>query len=268
MGCGSSSNTVENQPDRNSETADTRSTRSSATRANPDTNYSPSSLAGSRPLALPSTTFKSSKPLSGDALSKERAEFWATRVTGIPDIWNYLKMACEALIEGEAETANAIIVAANIRTPRGNLAICFDERGGEYVVPEYCYSTPVAGPKGSTKAAVSSPATKSGPSSPLVIRMRVAGYQKDFTIGDTTIDGGVELNDMNTVAELKKLLSGLISGPMGKESGGPSAGEALPVDRMRLIFSGRPLNNDKQTIRALGIKDKAVVQVFPRPAPK
>jgi hypothetical protein len=37
------------------------------------------------------------------------------------------------IIIGEAETANAIIVAANIRTPRASLAICYDERGGEYV---------------------------------------------------------------------------------------------------------------------------------------
>lgn len=38
--------------------------------------------------------------MSGEQLAKERSEFWATRVTGIADVWNYLKMACEALIEG------------------------------------------------------------------------------------------------------------------------------------------------------------------------
>jgi hypothetical protein len=38
--------------------------------------------------------------MSPEELARERADFWATRVTGIPDVWNYLKMACEALIEG------------------------------------------------------------------------------------------------------------------------------------------------------------------------
>jgi hypothetical protein len=181
-------------------------------------------------------------------------------VTGIPDIWNYLKMACEALIEGEVETANAIIVAANIRTPRGNLTICYDERGGEYTVPEFCYSTPVAGPKGSTKVAAPAPAP-TGPSSPIKLRLRVAGYQKDFEIGGDK----VPYDDMKTVQDLKDTLADMINGPLGKEAGGPSAGQPLPVERMRCIFAGRPMNNDKQTLRSLNIKDNGVVQVFPRP---
>jgi len=42
-------------------------------------------------------------------------------------------MACDALLEGEAGTANAVVDAAGIRTPSGTLSICYDERGAECV---------------------------------------------------------------------------------------------------------------------------------------
>jgi hypothetical protein len=43
-------------------------------------------------------------------------------------------MASEVLLEGDAGTANAITEAAGIRTPHGDLSICYDERGAEYRV--------------------------------------------------------------------------------------------------------------------------------------
>lgn len=43
-------------------------------------------------------------------------------------------MASEVLLEGDASTANAITEAAAIRTPHGDLSICYDERGAEYRV--------------------------------------------------------------------------------------------------------------------------------------
>lgn len=110
-----------------------------------------------------------------------------------------------------------------------------------YRVPEFCYSTPVAGGKGSEKGTTPAP-TLSGPSNPLTLRLRVAGYQKDFNVGE----GGEPFDDLKTVSELKAVLSKMISGEEGKKAGGPSEGKELPVNRMRLIFAGRPMNNDKQ----------------------
>lgn len=204
--------------------------------------------------------------MSRDALEKERADFWATRVTNIQEVWNYLKMACEALLEGDAGTANAIAEAAGVRTPHGNLSVCYDERGAEYRVPEFCYSTPVADGDSPRKAvaAKQKAVSRGTPGVALSVRLRVAGWQKDFALGLGAAGGSSGLTDAHSVGELKTFLADAMK-EAGVSAGGPSAGKELPEHRMRIIYAGKTLDDNDQLLREAGVKDKAVVQVFPRP---
>lgn len=166
-------------------------------------------------------------------------------MTGNADAWNYLKMASEALLEGDAETANAIIEAASIRSPSGSLSLCYDERGNEYKVPDYCFSE--MGPF--VKAVKKIKQKSTGPPVKINIKFRVPGHAKDFPINN--------IDDTTSVGELKATLYDV----MGKRNGT----EPLPIARMRAIFAGRNLDDDK-ILRDAGIKNKCVVQIFPRPA--
>ena len=83
----------------------------------------------------------------------------------------------------------------------------------------------------------------------LALRMRVPGHAKDFEV--------LGIEDMASVGDLKQALHEV----MGRRDGV----DALPVRRMRCIFSGRNLDDDL-SLREAGIKDKGVVQIFPRPA--
>ena len=200
---------------------------------------------GNSRLALPGQ-FRVQKTMTPEDIRKKRAEFWDTQVSGNRDAWNYLKMSAEALLGGDADTANAILEAASIRTPSGSLALCYDERGNEYRVPDYCFSNP------STSGSVAPPKPKpTGPAKPIELRMRVPSHITDFQ---------VKITDADTVGDLKKALYEAMAARDGVEP--------LDIGRMRCIFSGRNLD-DALVIREVnGLDDKGVVQIFPRPAPK
>ncbi|KAL8676583.1 MAG: hypothetical protein Q9186_006911 [Xanthomendoza sp. 1 TL-2023] len=79
-------------------------------------------------------------------LRKERAEFFETRVTGQAEIWGSLRLACEALWEGDVATAQGIVDAVGVTVPTGDLVEgVFDERGGLYVLPGWVVGEPEGG---------------------------------------------------------------------------------------------------------------------------
>ncbi len=100
-----------------------------------------------------------------DSLNKERAEFFDTRVTGRPEIWQTLHSALEVLwdadiasnqaetstIGGEEEqpsvalaTAQTMLLAADITLPSGDLAQgVYDAFGNYYPLPECIVADPV-----------------------------------------------------------------------------------------------------------------------------
>eukprot|EP00968_Pinguiococcus_pyrenoidosus_P007989 scaffold556_cov221-Pinguiococcus_pyrenoidosus.AAC.19 len=82
------------------------------------------------------------RDVSRAELKRRREEFWHTRVSGNPQAWSVLKMAAEAMLNGEVDTANAIVDAGGIITPNGTLSICYDDLGGSYEVPRFAYSDP------------------------------------------------------------------------------------------------------------------------------
>jgi hypothetical protein len=57
-------------------------------------------------------------------------------------MWQALKTCVEACHQGDLQLANAILEASNLSTPSGSLEVCYDERGYEYTIPNYCRLSP------------------------------------------------------------------------------------------------------------------------------
>lgn len=87
-------------------------------------------------------------------LDRERADFFDTRVTGRPEIWQTLHAALQVLWEtsmqereqddlSALETAQTILTAAEISLPTGNLVNgAYDSFGNYYSLPEWAVSDP------------------------------------------------------------------------------------------------------------------------------
>jgi hypothetical protein len=69
--------------------------------------------------------------LSKHDLDKWRKEFWETRTSGARHIWNCIRSACEE----DFETAEALILAAELTMPQNSLTLCIDDTGVYYRVP-------------------------------------------------------------------------------------------------------------------------------------
>ncbi|KAI9677327.1 MAG: hypothetical protein M1829_002670 [Trizodia sp. TS-e1964] len=76
-------------------------------------------------------------------LSRERDEFFDTRVSGQQEIWRTIRMAIECMEGGDIPMAQTILDAAGCTVPTGDLVNgVYDERGNYYQLPEYCLSDP------------------------------------------------------------------------------------------------------------------------------
>ena len=77
-------------------------------------------------------------------LIKEREEFFDTRVTGHPDVWETLKVVVDLLAAGNTPLAQSVVDAAEITIPTGDLKNgAYDHRGNLYQMPEYVISDPL-----------------------------------------------------------------------------------------------------------------------------
>ncbi|APA14717.1 hypothetical protein SS1G_06727 [Sclerotinia sclerotiorum 1980 UF-70] len=85
-------------------------------------------------------------------IDRARAEFFDTRVSGRPEIWQAIKAALEVMWKGGETgeedgglgTAQMILNAAEITLPDGDMAVrgCYDSSGALYRVPEHVVSDP------------------------------------------------------------------------------------------------------------------------------
>lgn len=76
-------------------------------------------------------------------LSRERDEFFETRVTGRPEVWAALKEVTGLVQQGNLTDAQGILDAAAITLPTGRLEEgAYDERGVLYRLPENIVSDP------------------------------------------------------------------------------------------------------------------------------
>ncbi|ESZ94579.1 hypothetical protein SBOR_4990 [Sclerotinia borealis F-4128] len=85
-------------------------------------------------------------------LDRARTEYFDTRVTGRPEIWQAIRASLEVMWKGgeigEGDgglgTAQTILNAAEVTLPDGDMAIggCYDSSGAHYSVPEHIVSDP------------------------------------------------------------------------------------------------------------------------------
>lgn len=85
----------------------------------------------------------SKKQWTRGQLTRERYEFFDTRVTGREEIWASLKAVVDLLVEGDLQTAQSILDAAGITVPTGDLINgAYDEAGNLYQIPEHIINDP------------------------------------------------------------------------------------------------------------------------------
>ncbi|QSZ29062.1 hypothetical protein DSL72_003572 [Monilinia vaccinii-corymbosi] len=100
----------------------------------------------------PHVWMSGSKTWTRREIDRARTEFFDTRVTGRPEIWQAIKASLEVMWkggdagedDGGLGTAQMILNAAEITLPDGDMAIrgCFDSSGVHYPVPEHVVSDP------------------------------------------------------------------------------------------------------------------------------
>lgn len=202
-----------------------------------------------RPLTEKQVTFSVAE------LQVMRKEFWESRVDGSPEMYISLRSVCEAILSGDSALADAILEASNITTVDATLARCYDERGHEYNIPSYCWSS--QGPASMSLSAVttSSDAAKinaniKNANQPVAIKVQVNPGDRNFV---------VNANTSNSVAELKALIA---TESTVKTDRNPST-EPARETRQRMIFMGKELKNT-QYLGDVGVDDTRVVQVFLR----
>eukprot|EP01031_Cornospumella_fuschlensis_P028080 gene28080-33909_t len=227
----------------------------------------------SRPLSRPRSYRHGSSITTGE-LNNMRSEFWSTRVEGNQIIWQSLRSACEALLADDLPLASAILEAASVTIPGGSLELCYDERGFEYKVPNFCFCTPVettsvpssitlpiasargsSGKMGAGAAAIHTPPSSASsarlpaPASGKALRVRVRLNPGDVNLSVDAMMG-------HSISDLKLLVA--------------EAARHLPnpqdVDpaRQRIIFMGKEMT-DRSKLGDVGIDEAKVVQVFMRP---
>lgn len=105
----------------------------------------PLSAHATRPL-LPPQPWSSlpTRTWTPTNLSRERKDFFDTRVTGRQEIWAALRTVTELIRSGELDTAQGILDASGITTPTGTLLDgCYDSLGNLYKLPQAVITDPV-----------------------------------------------------------------------------------------------------------------------------
>lgn len=210
------------------------------------------------PLQQP-RPWSSGQPVSKEGLDLKRDEFWTTRVTGREEIWGAIKLASELLINNDVDMANQILLAAEVTTPSGTLAVCYDRLGNKYEVEAYCYSNPVKFQEGHVERSDDGKAKErtddSNPGEEIVLRMRTS-------IREIEIKVNTHANER--VCTLKKILAEATASYKPKE--GDELPKEFPIDenKMRLLCHGYELKKNNATLDMYNVKDNDVVQVMVR----
>lgn len=205
---------------------------------------------GSMPLRQPGK-YQAKPAMTFEALKSKRTEFWDTRVHNNSTTWSNLKMAADAMLDKDVDTANAIVAAADIRTPQGSLELVYDERGSQYRVPQYCWNTP-SNLLDDDFANAHKAAADNGAASPAGV-----SWALTLRVGPgARPDQQLAINSGSTVRQLKEELVA--------QSPPETDGGALSADRMRIMFWGKELK-DAEVLSKTRVENNAVVQVFVRP---
>lgn len=250
MGCGASNSAAVTTP----------------TASTPNRNQSRN--ASNRPPAMASLplvkakNFRHGTTITSGELNNLRSDFWGSRTEGNTNMWLAIRSAADAMLGDDLALANAIVEASNIITPNGSLELCYDERGFQYKVPQYCYANPLEltnepttiipdnvseRSKNKANSELSAPTyTESGVS--VKLRMRI-------NPGDHNL--AVAIDNNATIEHLKLMVVKEVNERI------PSI-QNMNVQRQRIIFMGKELTNNVK-VKDAKFDDSKVVQVFLRP---
>mmetsp|Transcript_4417 Transcript_4417/g.6248 ORF Transcript_4417/g.6248 Transcript_4417/m.6248 type:complete len:243 (-) Transcript_4417:59-787(-) len=198
--------------------------------------------------------WKYGSPVTKQQLNDMRVEFFATRIEGNTYIWQVIKASCEALIEGDEELCNSLMVASALICPSGMMTLCYDDSGFEYKVPRYCFSYPDDMRTTMDEAREINAETKQeyDPGEPIKIKIQIAPEEEKYEIKTT-------LNIL--VLDLKKRICEHILNLQGNGQAKKVVG--ITPTNQRMIYCGRELT-DMKTLADLGVSPEFVIQVYVR----
>ncbi|KAG5175922.1 hypothetical protein JKP88DRAFT_270922 [Tribonema minus] len=182
-----------------------------------------------------------------------RQEYFATRVEGHSYVWQVIKAACEALLEGDEELANSIMEASAVICPTGVMTLCYDDSGLEYRVPKYCFRNPedMRSTMDEARALQGHVAAVLEPGESITLKMQVAPIERKFDVGASS---------NMTVVQLKQALCDHIETLTGDASEKP---HGVHPFNQRIIYCGRELP-DSKTLAELNVSPDFVLQVYVR----
>lgn len=124
-------------------------------------------------------------------------------------------------------TANAILEASAITTPKGSLALCYDQLGNKYEVPLYCFSFPSNITSGGLNPDGTNAEEKKDLTGEKEIRIRLCNLGRDLELK-------VQMEISNKVSDLKESVEG-----KAKENK-----VEFSKNKMRLFISGREMKDE------------------------
>eukprot|EP00936_MAST-01D_sp_MAST-1D-sp1_P001007 g1007.t1 len=216
-------------------------------------------------------------PLTHAQLREQRQSFWGSRAAagGAEQTWATLKMAAEAMLEDDIDTANVICEAAQITVPGGVLSEAYDATGRRYTVEPACFSTPTnliirssaatndGGHSDSIEAGISSTAATGQTASAAAAAAATATGDNNMTLHIQVFGQGHNGTERRSVRVAPSMSVAAAKQEFASEQS-TRGEEPVPVSRQRYIFGGRELD-DAQTLASCGVTEDAVVQLMIRP---
>lgn len=175
--------------------------------------------------------------MSKHDLDKWRKEFWETRTSGARHVWNCIKSCCEE----DHETAEALVLAADLQMPQNSLTLCIDDTGVYYRVPICLINDPC-----SFDADFLAQKLK-GKKAPAECTMTLKA--RHAAKGDVMI----ESSNLITIPEFKKAYVKALK----------KNGKGLQIDKIRMFAMGKELKDDL-FLYSYDIMNESTVQVMIR----
>lgn len=207
-------------------------------------------------------------PITSNQLNSRRQTFWESQSSGRAAVWSNLRVASEAMLNEDYELANTIVQAADLRTPHGDLSLCYDMLGNAYAIPLFAYSNPrnVVSEAEYTRLQRQNRRPHHGPVVDLPVVIRLSSCSTT-----TEQDVNMTIRSNTTAAELKQqihevLYSGRCDQARDATTPRPNiwVSRGLPPKRQRLMFRGRELVDDDH-MQAAAVTAGSILQIFIRP---
>ena len=150
-------------------------------------------------------------------LIKIREDFWSSRIEGDKEIWNILKYICNDNILKENDIKE-ILKVSGIIPYKNCINIVYDSKGILYEIPNYCINLPLRYEIEEIKYDKQKPKEEK-------INITIRNYCKEINI---------LISNWKSILDLKKEIIKL------------KQYQNISIERIKLFFGGKELNNDKE----------------------